>query len=179
MNIILFGFKKCGKVYFGMKMARELDREFIESDHLLQELYSEEYHDSLSYREIEKKHGFPFFCKYEEKVVSRLVQKKNCIISLGGGVVLNEKNVKRLKQAGTLIYLKGSKETLKKRILSGDIPHYLDSKHPGDSFEDFYAKRMPIYEKVDAIQIDIENKTEEMITSEIYTLTHTKNEPHP
>ncbi len=179
MNIFLFGFKKCGKVYFGMKLAQQLDKEFIESDHLLEKLYVDEYHKALAYREIEKKHGFRFFCDYEKKVVSHLTQKNNCIISLGGGIVLNEKNVTRLKKTGTLIYLKAAKEDLKLRILSGDIPHYLESKHPGESFDSFYEERMPIYDSVDATQVDTSNKTEEMITNEICELIKSQKEQHP
>ena len=170
MNIILFGFKKCGKINLGMKLAQNLHREFLESDNILEELYAAEYHHTLSYREIEQKHGFPFFCDFEKNVVSYLAQKRNCVFCLGGGIVLNPKNVDRLQQVGILIYLKTPKHELKKRVLSGDIPHYLDPKHPGDSFDTFYEERRAIYEQIPAFHIDTENKTEEMILHEISEL---------
>ena len=58
MNIFLFGFKKCGKTYFGLKVAQKLHRDFINSGHLIEQLYTAEYHQTLSYRDIAKKHGF-------------------------------------------------------------------------------------------------------------------------
>ena len=170
MNIILFGFKKCGKINLGMKLAQKLDREFIDSNNLLEELYAAQYHQELSYREIEQKHGFPFFCDFEKNVVLHLLQKKNCVVSLGGGIALNPENISRLQQAGLLIHFKLPQILLKRKILSGDIPHYLDPKNPGDSFDAFYKKRMPIYEQITAHQIDVENKTEDMIIEEISKL---------
>lgn len=167
MNIILFGFKKCGKTYFGMQLAQKLHREFIDSDHLIEELYATQYHETLSYRDIAKKHGFSFFCELEKHVVSKLVQKRNRVISLGGGVMLNPENVARLEQVGSLVYLKPSKMTLKTRILSGEIPPYLDPLHPGESFEKLYAERMPVYESIKAHQVTTEGKTEEAILQEL------------
>ncbi len=171
MNIFLFGFKKCGKTYFGMKLAQKLHRDFLESDHLIEELYTAEYHQTLSYREIAKKHGFAFFRELEKSAVSLLVQKKQCIVSLGGGLVLDPGNIERLKQVGTVIYLKAPKAVLKTKILSGEIPHYLDPQHPAESFEKLYEERMPIYEKISTHVVDIENKSEEKILEELLEFT--------
>ncbi len=179
MNIFLFGFKKCGKTYFGLKVAQKLHRDFIESDHLIEQLYTAEYHQTLSYRDIAKKHGFPFFRELEKNAVSLMVQKKECVFSLGGGVVLDPENIVRLQQAGTLIYLKAPKALLKTKILTGEIPHYLDPQHPAESFEKLYQERTPLYEKVPAHIIDTENKSEEAILKEVLELAEQKRRHHP
>jgi shikimate kinase len=178
MNIFLFGFKKCGKTYFGLKVAQKLHRDFVASDHLIEQLYTAEYHQTLSYRDIVKKHGFPFFRELEKNTVSLMVQKKECVFSLGGGVVLDSENVARLQQVGTLIYLKAPKALLKTKILTGEIPHYLDPQHPSESFEKFYQERMPLYEKVPAHVIEAESKSEEEILKEILTLAEKKGRHH-
>lgn len=41
MNIILFGFKKCGKTYFGKRLAEKMNRRFIDTDTLIREHYKE------------------------------------------------------------------------------------------------------------------------------------------
>ncbi len=178
MNIILFGFKKCGKTYFGMKLAQRLHKDFIDSDHLVEELYTAQYHETLSYRDIAQKRGFDFFCELEKQAVSLLVQKKQCVISLGGGVMLNSENVARLQEAGVLVHLKPSKMTLKIRMLSEDIPLYFDPIHPEKSFDTLYAARMPLYEKVPAHQINPDNKSEEEVLKELSDLAK-KNKAHP
>lgn len=167
MNIILFGFKKCGKTYYGLKVAQKLHMHFIDSDLLLEELYEKTYHEKISYREIAKKHGFPFFRKLERQIVSVLMQQKNSIISLGGGVVLDPDNVARLHQTGTMIYLKASKATLEQRTLSHDPPAYIDPEHPVESFEHLYEERLPIYEGISAQRIDTEGLSEKEIIDTI------------
>jgi len=163
MNIILFGFKKCGKTYYGLKAAQKLHMHFVDSDLLLEEHYRKIHHEEIHYREIAKKHGFPFFRALEKHVVSSLMQQKNSIISLGGGVVLDPENVERLRQIGTLVYIKTPKKILEQRILSSDPPAYMDSLHPLESFEKMYMERLPVYEEVKALEIDTEGLSENEI----------------
>ncbi len=170
MNIILFGFRKCGKTYYGIKLAQKLHKEFIESDHLIEELYAAQHHQSLSYRDIAKKHGFDFFRSLEKHVVLLLLQKKNYVLSLGGGVVLDPENVARLQEHSLMIYLEAPKDVLKARILSGDIPYYLNPEHPAASFDTFYQEREPIYAKVSPYKIRIEHKSEEDVFKELCSL---------
>lgn len=176
-HILLFGFKKCGKTYYGMKTAQKLHREFIETDHLVEELYVTEYHQSLPYREISKKHGFSFFQELEKRAVSLVAQKKRCVVSLGGGIVLDPENIARLQEIGTFVYLKTPKHLLKTRILSGDVPNYFDPKHPDLSFEKIYQEREPLYERIAAHIIDVGGKTEEEIIKEICKTAPEKPSP--
>ena len=170
MNILLFGFKKCGKTYYGLKVAQKLHMHFIDSDLLLEEYYEKIYLENLSYREIAKKHGFDFFRKLEQKILPWIMQQKNSIISLGGGMVLHPDNVARLQQVGTMVYLNVSKETLKQRLLSSEPPIYIDPHHPVESFETMYHARLPIYESISAKCLDIEGMTENQIIEALCTI---------
>jgi shikimate kinase len=178
VNIILFGFKKCGKTYYGLRAAQKLGMNFIDSDLLLEKVYEQVHHQAISYRDIAKKHGFPFFRNLEKHVVSLLTQEKNCIISLGGGVVLDQDNISRLQQVGHLVYIKTSKDTLRQRILSGDLPSYFDPKHPLESFEALYKERLPIYEAIPAFILDTEKKTEEQILDDLFRFINKHRTPH-
>lgn len=161
MNIILFGFKKCGKTYYGLKLAQKLHMKFIDTDLLIEELYEKIHHKALPYREIAKKHGFPFFRSLEKHAVDALAQEKNTIISLGGGVLLDPENVERLQKVGTLIYLKTPKEVLKQRILSQDPPAFFDPENLSESFEKMYNDRLPIYEKISSQVVETRGLGEE------------------
>ena len=167
MNIILFGFKRSGKTYFGMKVAQKLHREFIDSDYLIEEIYAKSYLEPLSYREIVKKHGFAFFRDLEKHAISSIIQKRNCVISLGGGVVLNPENVSRLQEVGKMVYLKTPKNVLKQRFFSHDLPAYIDPLHPETSFEELYKERIAIYEAIPSHVVDTKDKKEEEIIQEI------------
>ena len=161
MNIILFGFKKCGKSYYGLKAAQKLHMHFVDSDLLIEKVYTQIYHKTLSYRDIVRKHGFPFFRMLEKLVLPLLMSEKNSLISLGGGMVLDPENVERLQELGPLIFLKVPKEVLQKRILSSDPPAYIDSNHPIESFDAFYQERLPIYESIPSHVIEMNEDSEE------------------
>ncbi len=180
MNIILFGFKKCGKTYYGLKAAQKLLMNFVDSDLLIEKVYEQIYHQALTYREIAKKHGFPFFRTLEKHVVSLLAQEKNSIISLGGGVALDPENMSRLKLIGHLLYVKTPKKILQQRILSEDLPAYFDPKHPLDSFETMYNERLSIYESIQAFPLDTTNKTEEEVLEDLFRFINDhKKRRHP
>jgi shikimate kinase len=167
MNIMLFGFKKCGKTYYGLKVADRLGMNFADSDLLVEKLYTKIQHESLPYRQIAQKHGFPYFRDLEKHVIPLLAEEKNCIISLGGGIVLDPENLERLQKVGIMIFLKTPKSVLEKRLLSHELPNFLDPKDPRASFEKFYEERLPIYEGIAAHVIDTENKTEEEVLEDL------------
>ena len=170
MNIILFGFKKCGKVYYGLKASEALRMNYVNSNLVVEKIYTQMYHQELSYREIIKKHGFPFFCQLEKRAIPIMALESNSIISLGGSLVLEEENVQRLKEIGPMIFLKTSKKILKTRLLSHEVPSFLDPKNPGESFEALYEKREPIYESVQGHVINIGEESEDEALKELLDL---------
>ena len=98
-NVILIGMPSSGKSTVGRALAEKLDRPFFDSD-----------------TEIEKKtgktpavlfaeRGEDTFREIESEVVASLAAKTACVIATGGGAVLREENVRRLKQNGRLVFL--------------------------------------------------------------------------
>ena len=162
MNLILFGFKGCGKTYYGKRVAAKLHLPFIDTDDLIEQLYFKRYHSPLSCRQIALEKGGVFFRKLEKEVIHSLSIEK-AIIALGGGAVLDEDNVSYLKKLGKLVYLKIDKETLKKRMLSNELPSFLDPNDPEESFENMYHDRKKKYEDIGAAVIDLREKTEQAI----------------
>ncbi|HSW73255.1 MAG TPA: shikimate kinase, partial [Chlamydiales bacterium] len=99
--------------------------------------------------------------------------KKNMIVALGGGAILDPDNVKLLTKLGTLVYLQVDKSILKERLLKGPIPVYLDSKDPEASFEKMYEKRKEAYESVPSIWLDA-NREEEKVLEDLISIVHGK-----
>ena len=98
-NVILIGMPSSGKSTVGRALAEKLDRPFFDSD-----------------TEIEKKtgktpavlfaeRGEDTFREIESEVIASLAAKTACVIATGGGAVLREENVRRLKQNGRLVFL--------------------------------------------------------------------------
>lgn len=170
MNLILFGYKKCGKTYYGLKVAHKMHMHYFDADQMIEELFTTRTHQILSCKQIVEKHGIHLLRELEKQVIYSFSQLKNSVIALNGGAVLDETNVEHLLKVGTLVYLKTPKEVLKKRILSGELPTYIDPKDPVASFEDMHTHRQPFYEKIDAVIIDTEDKSEEEIEKQLCDL---------
>ncbi|HEY2811731.1 MAG TPA: shikimate kinase [Rhabdochlamydiaceae bacterium] len=153
MNWILFGHKSCGKTYFGKRLAEAFSKTFIDTDVLIEQQFSE----SLSIRQIALKIGEKAFRSMEREAVCALqnsdaVLKKQAVIAVGGGTVLDAENCAKLASLGQLVYLIVEKLVLKQRMMQEGLPSFLDSL---DSFEKMYQERTAIYEKIGAIKMHV------------------------
>jgi shikimate kinase len=178
MNLILFGFKSCGKTTLGKILARQMRRRFLDTDRLLERLHCAQTGEKKTFREIFKAVGPEQFRALESAVVEQLKSAQNAIIALGGGVILNPENAAVLAKLGQLVYLKLDKGTLKQRILSRPLPAYLDPLDPEGSFERMHREREENYEKIPAICINMQRKTKDQVVAEICTLIQQLETPH-
>lgn len=176
MKIVLIGFKSCGKTAVGKMLATKLGKQFIDLDDTISELYSREKRETLSCREIYKKHGKEFFRTLEATAVNRLAKKNDCVIALGGGTLTNHENAKAIKKNSKMVYIKDSAENLLKRIKERGIPAFLDANDLDGSMKRELAKRVPIYENYADITIDSSKLTVEQIVEA--TLNVLKTEMH-
>lgn len=167
MNLILFGFPMSGKTHFGKKLSLNLHLPFIDTDHLIEEAYRKQYHQALSCRQIAEQKGGTFFRSLEKKVVHALTHVKESIISIGGGALLDPENLIQLSFLGTLVYLIPDKEVIKQRILSSELPYYLDPEDPEESFEDMYVERSKLFKSVKAKHVDLKEKLESQVLEEL------------
>ncbi len=163
MNIVLFGFKRCGKTYFGKKLAAKHSVAFMDTDDLIIKLYFATTNKTLTAKEIFQQVGALNFRALEREIVQSLQNVQNTIISVGGGAFLDDANVQLLEKYGKLVYLDVPKEVLKERTLSGELPAYLDPANPEASFDIMYEQRLPIYERIPAHRIDTTGRTEKEI----------------
>lgn len=166
-NLLLFGYKSSGKSYFGKLLAQELERPFIDTDRLVEDLYKNEFHEEGTCRQISIKLGEKGFRCLEKRVIDTLRVVNHAVIALGGGAILDADNCSLLQKLGTLIYLEADKNIIKERIFAGGIPSFLDPQHPEQSFERMYAERQPLYEKVAAIKVKTHGKADRQILDEL------------
>lgn len=167
MNLILFGYKMCGKTYYGKLLSQRLSRPFIDTDLLLQEEYFDRKKEHLTVREIYDKLGKAGFRVLETQTLTAIQNVQKSIISVGGGMILDPKNAEMLKTLGQLVYLNLDKEILKKRMLSGQLPSYLDKNDPEGSFEKMYLERKTLYETIRAAHVEVSGKTDDQVLDEL------------
>ena len=89
-NIILTGFMGTGKTTVGTLLAKKLQREFIDTDALI------ETRQGRTIPEIFAESGEATFRQMEADIASELGEKEGLVISTGGRFMLNPANVKVL-----------------------------------------------------------------------------------
>jgi len=137
-----------GKSSFGKKLAKFLEKDFIDLD-----LYIEE-KEACSINEIFNKKGEDYFRKQESIVLEEL-QNKNAVISLGGGTACFNNNIDFIKKNGIVVYLE-----LPLKIIIGRLKQDKENRPLVKELEDralidavtqLFNKRESYYKKADLI----------------------------
>ncbi|HJC38791.1 MAG TPA: shikimate kinase [Candidatus Mediterraneibacter faecigallinarum] len=137
-NLIFIGMPAVGKSTVGIVVAKRLGMRFVDADLLIQE------QEKKLLREIIAEVGEEGFLKIENQVNAE-VEAENSVISPGGSVVYCEEAMRHYKEIGTIVYLKASYQTIKRRIRNPKKRGVV--LREGQSLRDLYNERVPYFEK--------------------------------
>ena len=109
-NLILIGMMASGKSTIGRLLAKRLNLKFFDTDFIIEKK------TKMKISQIFEKKGEVKFRNLERKITLNLLNKKQCIISLGGGAYIN-KTIRRVanKKCNT-IWLYWNSKTIIDRI---------------------------------------------------------------
>ena len=105
-NIVLIGMAGCGKSTLGKLLAYSLNKNFVDTDQLIEEKAG------ITIPEIFEKYGEEYFRKIERDVLKETSLLRNTVIATGGGVVVNKDNKFLLKCCAKVVWLKRDLEKL-------------------------------------------------------------------
>ncbi len=114
-RIVLTGFRGTGKTEIGKILSTQLNAAFIDTDLLIETRTGRSIPDIFHYEGEER------FRSIERDVIASLPQA-DVIISTGGGVVCDPKNMENLRQNSTIVLLVADIETIKERLLKKPRP---------------------------------------------------------
>lgn len=110
MNVVLIGYRCTGKTVTGRLLAARLKRPFVDTDAWVVR------ETGAPVSEIVRKHGWERFRDLESRVIHRVTARDNLVLSTGGGAVLREENIRRLRANGWLVWLRAGESTLRRRM---------------------------------------------------------------
>lgn len=139
-----------GKSTVGVIIAKHLGMSFVDTDVILQT------QQNRKLQEIINTDGTDKFLEIEESTILSL-DCKNTVISTGGSAVYSEKAMEHLKDNGMVIYLNINMKTVNKRLKNIKTRGVVLS--PGQTLEEMYKRRKPLYEKYADIIIDSSENT--------------------
>lgn len=160
-NVILIGMPGAGKSTVGVVLAKKKGCRFLDSDLLIQERYDALLHELIT------EHGTDGFLKIEEEV-NASIDVKRTVIATGGSVVYGRRAMEHLREIGTVVYLHLSCGTIRERL--GDLNERGVALREGQTFEDLYRERTPLYERYADVTVDCEGKSIREIVNELCRL---------
>ena len=152
-NIVLVGPMGSGKTTVGRRLARELNRDFFDTDH---EIIVKTGVTIDHIFDIEGEDGFR---ERESKILENLCQMSNIILATGGGIVILPKNRKILKNAGLVVYLSSSVDQLLRRSAKSKTRPLLEnSTDRKKTITELIEARDVYYREVASLVIDTTGK---------------------
>ncbi|MCM1272861.1 MAG: shikimate kinase [Clostridium sp.] len=160
-NIVLVGMPGAGKSTIGVLLAKALNYGFIDTDLIIQNKEGK-----LLFEIIEEK-GIEGFLKAENDVIKN-VEADKTVIATGGSAVFGTEAMERLKENGTIVYLKLSCEEVLWRV--NNITTRGIAMQKGKSLADVYAERTPLYNQYADLTVECNGTTIEECVEKIVNL---------
>ena len=158
MKIILIGFMGTGKTIVAHELGKKLGLKVIEMDDLIVKK------SKKSIAQIFKDEGENRFREWEIKTAKNLGKIDDCVISTGGGVVINKINIDYLKENGKVIFLKTSFSEIEKRLKNDNTRPLFKDKKVAKKLFDF---RQELYEEYAQLIVKTDGKSVKKVIYEI------------
>jgi len=149
MTLVLIGFKACGKTSVGSRLADAIHYDFIDTDVLIEQAA----HTSV--RDLYLHKGEAHFRAVEKSAIQSLQPSQPTVIATGGGVVLDQDNIRHLQTLGRIIYLYVSRETCLSRFQTQPLPSFLED----ESLLSVYERRQSLYRQAADLELSTEDKS--------------------
>ena len=153
-SVVLCGFMGCGKTTVGELAAKRLGMDYVDADQYIVEKAG------MTISEMFEKYGESYFRDREYEAMQALSQRKNTIISSGGGALTFQRNVDAVRQAAMIVYINTEYELCYERISQmPDRP--LVKANTKESLKAMYDRRDGLYRACADAIITNNNTTEE------------------
>jgi shikimate kinase len=145
VNIALIGFMGTGKTSVGRLVADQLHFDYLDTDELIQT------QTGRTITDIFTKDGEPAFRALEQKIVEELAARAKTVISTGGGLPVNLKNLISLKSHALVVSLWSSPEKIWERVRHQSHRPLLHDENPQAKIRELLAAREPFYKQADVL----------------------------
>ena len=160
-NIFLVGLMGAGKSTIGRQLARELGKQFRDSDSEIEK------RTGVSIDVIFDIEGEQGFRRRETGLLRELVGERGIVLATGGGAVLASENRQLLRDNGLIIYLKASAEHLAGRVKLDRRRPLLQSGDKLVKIRELMTQREPVYHQLADMVVETNNRSIPRVVREI------------
>jgi shikimate kinase len=154
-HLVLIGMMGAGKTTVGERCAERLTRTFVDTDDVVeavarrsvQELFTEQ--GEATFRQLER-----------DAVRDATVSPAPAVIACGGGAVLDPENRRRMREAGTVVWLRAAPTVLAERVESDGVERPLLAPRSAVAMlERLAVVRAAAYQAVADAAVDTDGRT--------------------
>ena len=164
-SVALIGMRGSGKSVVGRILSALLGVQHIDTDEVIVQ------QQGKTIAEIFAGEGESGFRKYECDVIQKMSTDPPVVISVGGGAILDKKNVEHLRSIATVVWLTAEADVLWQRISSDEKTTQsrpaLTNLTGLDEIKQLLQDRSLRYEQACTYSIDTTNKKPEQVAQEI------------
>ncbi len=172
-NIYLVGPMGAGKSTIGKLLAKELEYEFKDSDHHIEQITGV----TIPYIfEVEGEEGFR---KREQNAIEYLCAQEGIVLATGGGAIMRAENRHQLKNKSIVFYLNVSPAMQYERIQFDNQRPLLQNENPQQVLDELYNLRDPLYREVADYIIYSDNIPPKTVVSGIIESIVEEKMPYP
>ncbi|WP_226664821.1 shikimate kinase [Microbulbifer aggregans] len=164
-SVVLIGMPGAGKSTLGVLLAKELAKDFVDTDVLIQ------LREDKTLQEIMNESDYLNLRRIEGEVIAE-ANLPNHVIATGGSAVYSEEGMHNLLSFGPAVFLNCSADELRRRI------HNYESrgiaKAPGQSFEALFEERQALYRRYADIVVDCDGLSLEQVLWQVTSKLETR-----
>lgn len=143
--IVLIGLMGAGKSTIGRRLAKVLNREFIDSDEEIVEAAG------CSISDIFNIHGESIFRDLERRVITRILEHSQAVIATGGGAWMQPDVRQIITEKALSIWLRADLEVLLERVNKRDTRPLLETGDKATILSKLMKERYPLYAEADMV----------------------------
>jgi shikimate kinase len=162
-NLVLVGFSCSGKTTLGRNVARRLRLSFVDTDRYIEDM------TGRTIPEIFRTDGEIAFRSIEREAIQEIMQRRNQVVSTGGGAFIDPENRQRLRDGNLVIHLQVRPETVVDRLRnsrSGRPRPLLDTPDPLGRVVQLMADRKEAYSAAH-VTIGVDDRTRYELVGEL------------
>lgn len=141
-SVFLVGPMGSGKTTIGRLLAKQLNREFVDSDWYV------EAQTGADIAWIFAKEGEAGFRLRESRAIDELTRQNQIVLATGGGAVISAENRTFLHERGIVVYLNASVDVQMVRTAKDKSRPLLQQPNPRQILHELYVVRDPLYRQV-------------------------------
>lgn len=160
-SVILIGMPGAGKSTIGVQLAKELAKDFVDTDLLIQTRENKTLQNIMDEGGSE---GYLHLREVESDVILE-THLTNHVIATGGSAVYSDAAMKHLHTYGPIVYLHADLTELRQRIRNYETRGI--ARREDQSFDDVFSERTALYRKYADITVDGNGVGQDQVLEEL------------